>query len=283
MNSDEKRRFVSAKASESLYRLKLTGAKTFRLEMSIHSQRSACSVPFPASSTKLQALKADLIALRKQDPSMHAVVFTHVRQTHRHVTSLLGELGITACGFDGSGHVRKRHAMIREFQDSASAAAGEAKVFVVTVKVGAVGITLTAASRVYLMEPCFEPAQEVQVAGRIHRLGQTKDVLIKRFVFRDSLEANIVKLHGRILTPATAADRIVIVDGGHFYIGRRALLHMAWHVSGGRRDPAQGRGAARRMTQRAEGACDRMIGADDAGSGERGSGRRRGAAQNKRI
>jgi len=51
-----------------------------------------------------------------------------------------------------------------------------------------VGITLTAANRIFLMEPCIDPAQEIQAAGRIHRLGQTKDCFIKRFAFKDSIE-----------------------------------------------------------------------------------------------
>ena len=60
------------------------------------------------------------------------------------------------------------------------------------------GITLTAASRIFLMEPMLDPAVEVQAAGRIHRLGQTKDIFIKRYAFRDSIEEATNKLHERI-------------------------------------------------------------------------------------
>ena len=101
----------------------------------------------------------------------------------------------------------KRHDAVREFQGRGKASAGP-KVLVVTLRVGAVGMTLTAASRVYLFEPAFNPAAEVQAAGRIHRLGQTKDVLITRFVFRDSVEEHIVKLH-----EAIAAGRVQMQDG----------------------------------------------------------------------
>ena len=72
----------------------------------------------------------------------------------------------------------ERHRTIRSFQESAQASTAKgskrpkvaAKVFVATMKVGNVGITLTAATRVYLMEPCLDPTMEVQAAGRIHRL-----------------------------------------------------------------------------------------------------------------
>ena len=111
------------------------------------------------------------------------------------VVAMLKREKFAVCQFTGATEANKRHQAIREFQASGEARAGVAKVFVVTVKTGAVGITLTAATRVYLLEPAFDPAAEVQAAGRIHRLGQTRDVLIKRFAFRDSIEEQICKLH----------------------------------------------------------------------------------------
>ena len=69
-----------------------------------------------------------------------------------------------------------RHNKIHEFQHGK---ASGAYVFVVTVQTAAVSVIPTAATRVYLMEPCLDPSMEVQAAGRIHRLGQTKDVLVK--------------------------------------------------------------------------------------------------------
>ena len=61
-------------------------------------------------------------------------------------------------------------------------------------------------------------ATEVQAAGRIHRLGQTKDVLIKRFAFRNSLEDNIIQLHAAI-----KAGTITITDGHIPAAGMRIL------------------------------------------------------------
>ena len=66
-----------------------------------------------------------------------------------------------------------RHKRIKDFQGGGD---DGAKIFIVTYRTAAVGITLTAANRVYLFEPALDPAQEVQAAGRIHRLGQTKEV-----------------------------------------------------------------------------------------------------------
>ena len=91
--------------------------------------------------------------------------------------------GLVTLEFSGSTGPVKRDEAIREFQRgldaaSASAAGGgaggaaaepRACVFVITTRAGNVGITLTAASRVYLMEPALDPAVEMQAAGRIHR------------------------------------------------------------------------------------------------------------------
>ena len=88
---------------------------------------------------------------------MHAAVFTHSVVAHRNIVAMLHTAGFVVCQFSGSTEASKRHDAIREFQESGERREGVAKVFVVTIKTGSVGITLTAASRVYLMEPCLDP------------------------------------------------------------------------------------------------------------------------------
>ena len=100
---------------------------------------------------------------------------------------------MTIFSFNKHTPVALRHRLIRQFQTVPQA--GRAAVCVTTFHCAAVGITLTAASRVVLMEPTMDPALEAQAAGRIHRLGQTKEVLIKRFAMRDTAEEAIVDLH----------------------------------------------------------------------------------------
>ena len=60
-------------------------------------------------------------------------------------------------------------------------------------RAGAVGINLTQANRVFLMEPSFNPALEAQAIGRIHRLGQKRAVEIVRLVVKDSFEERMVQ------------------------------------------------------------------------------------------
>ena len=66
-------------------------------------------------------------------------------------------------------------------------------ILVSSVTQGNMGINIQSATRIYLLEPSIDPATEIQVAGRIHRLGQLNDVLVRRFCFRDSIEEKIGK------------------------------------------------------------------------------------------
>ena len=61
-------------------------------------------------------------------------------------------------------------------------------------RAGAVGINLTQANRVFLMEPSFNPALEAQAIGRVHRLGQKRNVEIVRLIMKDSVESRILEM-----------------------------------------------------------------------------------------
>ena len=212
-----------------------TKAKTFSVETALNERRQACCgagvLPRWAQGNrhfspnwhaptgrKLQVLVDDLEQLRATEPALHAVVFTHHLDAYAAITKRLATAGFVVCGFTGGVAATERHRSIREFQESAEASAAHAKgakkakvsppkVFVATMKAGNVGMTLTAATRVYLMEPCLDPSMEVQAAGRIHRLGQTKEVFVKKLCYKDSLDGAIVHLHKQL-----SAGAISIVD-----------------------------------------------------------------------
>ena len=124
-------------------------------------------------SSKIQALEKAILDLKSRDPNMRAVVFTQFKGCLHHVKEMVQRHSIPLCSFTGETSTKKRDEAIRQFQSTASH--GPA-VFVITLATGSVGITLTATSHVFLMEPCTNPADETQAAGRIHRLGQTKPV-----------------------------------------------------------------------------------------------------------
>jgi SNF2 family DNA or RNA helicase len=99
----------------------------------------------------------------------------------------------------------ERDRLIREFQSNDTTIPS---VFVVVTAIaGGVGINLTAASHVYMMEPSVNPQDEIQMAGRIHRIGQDRPVTITKFVYCNHFEFNIYALHEEI------ADGVDIMDG----------------------------------------------------------------------
>ena len=60
------------------------------------------------------------------------------------------------------------------------------------------------------MEPCINPATEIQAAGRINRLGQTATVTVIKYAFKDSFETNILRLHRKIkVGKASMSDSLI--------------------------------------------------------------------------
>jgi SNF2 family DNA or RNA helicase len=68
------------------------------------------------------------------------------------------------------------------------------EVILVSIGAGGVGLNLTSASKVFMMEPQFNPAAEAQAVERVHRLGQTRDVEIVRYIMRGSFEESILEI-----------------------------------------------------------------------------------------
>lgn len=67
----------------------------------------------------------------------------------------------------------------------------QACVFLLSLRAGAAGLTLTAANRVFLLEPAMDPAVEQQAVARVHRIGQDKEVIITRLLVEDTVEEEV--------------------------------------------------------------------------------------------
>lgn len=206
MNENERSQYEIAEVRQ-IYE----GTSTFGIEMALAKQRQICANIFDAACyqdsprTKLNALIADINELRGIEPSLHAVVLTHFESSFQSICSALKHNGYNVCSFSGRSPAPIRHRAIEEFQRGTDLTQSMSPlfvptptVFVATMAIGNVGINLTAASRVYLYEPCLDPQMEVQAAGRIHRLGQNRPVLVKKLVFSNTIESNIVELHKAI-------------------------------------------------------------------------------------
>ena len=219
MLSDEQRLYH---ATIQRFQFQLSCLKNSDKAKAFYIQRSVLyplSAPFMhAYSSKVAALHTALVHLLRRDAHMRAVVFTQYRPMQHLVQEMVcTRLGIAVSSFDGSTISKKRDQAIREFQ---SVQVPGAAVFVVTLRTGSVGITLTAASHVFLMEPCVNPTDEIQAAGRIHRLGQTRPVQVTKLVYENNVETNILLLHKEIEQGRLQFSN----DGGLTRVGLQILL-----------------------------------------------------------
>jgi SNF2 family DNA or RNA helicase len=67
-------------------------------------------------------------------------------------------------------------------------------VFLVSLKAGGLGLNLTAAEYVFLLDPWWNPAAEAQAVDRAHRIGQTRPVFAYRLIARDTVEEKVIEL-----------------------------------------------------------------------------------------
>lgn len=71
------------------------------------------------------------------------------------------------------------------------------RVLLVSIGAGGLGLNLTTANKVFMMEPQFNPAAEAQAVDRVHRLGQDRDVTIKRYIMEKSFEEKMLILQSK--------------------------------------------------------------------------------------
>ena len=67
-------------------------------------------------------------------------------------------------------------------------------IFLLSLRAGAVGLNLTTASEVFVLEPCLNPALHVQAIGRVHRMGQMRPVRVTNFILKDSIESRVMTM-----------------------------------------------------------------------------------------
>ena len=97
----------------------------------------------------------------------------------------------------------ERERAIQSFQNDDSC-----RVFLISLKAGGVGLNLTAADYVYIVDPWWNPAVEQQAIDRTHRIGQTKNIFAYRMICKDTIEDKILQLQEkkRILAKDLIAD-----------------------------------------------------------------------------
>jgi superfamily II DNA or RNA helicase len=166
-----------------------------------------------SGSAKIDAL---VTRLRELGPEGHkALVFSQFVRLLSIVRERLDAERIDYEYLDGSTLDRERP--VARFQKDPSC-----RVFVISLKAGGVGLNLTAADYVFILDPWWNPAAEAQAIDRTHRIGQKQSVFAYRLIARGTVEERVLELQEKKRTLAGS----VIGEAGRGAITRDELLFL---------------------------------------------------------
>ncbi len=126
-----------------------------------------------------------------------ALVFSQFTTMLQLLRKDLKALGIEALYLDGSLSSEEREIAVNAFQNSA-----ESQAFLLSLKAGGVGLNLTAAEHVILLDPWWNDAVERQAIDRAHRIGQRRTLFVQRYLTPGTIEEKMLQLKARKNTQA---------------------------------------------------------------------------------
>lgn len=149
--------------------------------------------PLDSSSTKIDALLERLIALRERTEGVEkSIVFSQWTSMLDLLEAPLERAGFSFVRLDGTMSQSQREVSIQKFKKES-----DCLVFLISMKAGGLGLNLTEANHVYILDPWWSPSIEAQAIDRVHRIGQTRPVTVTRFVIKNSIEERILELQDR--------------------------------------------------------------------------------------
>ena len=149
------------------------------------------------SSAKLDALIPQLLEVI--DEGHKVLVFSQFTSFLKIVRETLDRQGIVYEYLDGQ--TRDRAAKVQRFQGDINC-----PVFLISLKAGGLGLNLTAADYVFLLDPWWNPAVEAQAIDRTHRIGQVRHVFAYRLITKNTVEERVLELQQ---TKRDLADAII--------------------------------------------------------------------------
>jgi SNF2 family DNA or RNA helicase len=195
-------------------------AKIQVLEALLRLRQAACH-PFLVDKKSKDAPSAKLDALfpylqEAMSEGQKILVFSQFTSFLAIVRSKLDRDGLPYEYLDGK--TRNRQAKVERFQNDP-----DCKLFLISLKAGGVGLNLTAAEYVFLLDPWWNPAVEAQAIDRTHRIGQTKPVFAYRIIAKDTVEEKVLELQN---TKRNLADAILTADNSTLSSLKREDLEM---------------------------------------------------------
>ena len=154
--------------------------------------RQVCDTPalfmddYQGASGKLDSLR-DLL-LQVADGGHRVLIFSQFKGMLEKIEKELPDLGLTSFKITGSTPAHDRQEMTKAFNQ------GERDAFLISLKAGGVGLNLTGADTVILVDLWWNPAVEAQAIGRAHRMGQEQMVEVYRLITKGTIEEKIQEL-----------------------------------------------------------------------------------------
>ncbi|MEM1353722.1 MAG: DEAD/DEAH box helicase [Planctomycetota bacterium] len=182
---------------EALLRLRQAACHPALIDKTSAVQFDRENVP----SAKLDELEQRLDEII--DEGSKALVFSQFTSMLALIRKRLDQRGIKYAYLDGQ--TRNRKDVVQRFQTDP-----DLPVFLISLKAGGVGLNLTAAEYVFIMDPWWNPAVEAQAIDRTHRIGQKKPVFAYRLICEDTVEQRILELQSR---KRDLADAVVGGEG----------------------------------------------------------------------
>lgn len=142
-------------------------------------------------SAKLQKTLDIIRDVVKNSSDEKIIVFSHFTGTFDLMSKALQDSKIKQLRYDGTMNIDMKNTVIRRFYQ------GDERVLLISLKAGNVGLTLTCASHVIIMDPFWNPFVEDQAMDRAHRFGQQKPVTVYKMLVTDSVEDRIINLQDR--------------------------------------------------------------------------------------
>ncbi|KAK6522536.1 swr1 complex component [Arthrobotrys megalospora] len=182
--------------------------KTTKLEDPFHRARNRLSIAFPDKRLlqydcgKLQ--KLDALLRHLQDGGHRALIFTQMTKVLDILEEFLNIHGHRYLRLDGATKVEQRQILTERFNND-----NRILVFILSSRSGGLGLNLTGADSVIFYDLDWNPAMDKQCQDRCHRIGQTRDVHIYRFVSEFTIESNILRKSNQ----KQMLDDVVIQEG----------------------------------------------------------------------
>ena len=154
--------------------------------------RQICDTPalfmddYQGASGKLDSLRDLLVQVA--DGGHRVLIFSQFKGMLERIEKELPDLGLTSFKITGSTPAKERQEMTKSFNQ------GDRDAFLISLKAGGVGLNLTGADTVILVDLWWNPAVEAQAIGRAHRMGQKEMVEVYRLVTKGTIEEKIQEL-----------------------------------------------------------------------------------------